>query len=104
MAATAPPPRILLTGATGFIGGSVLTQLLASTSPSLRSAPITCLLRGADRAAKLKAAYGDRVNPVVYSECIRVLSLLIFHYILMYAGILRQLLTEVLRAVDNTEP
>ncbi|KAI0871964.1 NAD dependent epimerase/dehydratase family protein-like protein [Hypoxylon argillaceum] len=67
MAATAPPPRILLTGATGFIGGSVLTQLLASTSPSLRSAPITCLLRGADRAAKLKAAYGDRVNPVVYT-------------------------------------
>jgi thioester reductase-like protein len=62
------PPRILLTGATGFIGGSVLTQLLDSPSPTLRSAPITCLIRGADRAAKLKAAYGDRVNPVLYRE------------------------------------
>ncbi|KAI1305665.1 NAD dependent epimerase/dehydratase family protein-like protein [Xylaria venustula] len=62
------PPRILLTGATGFIGGSVLTQLLNSTSPSIRSAPITCLVRGADRAAKLTATYGDRVNPVVYKD------------------------------------
>ncbi|KAI1425913.1 NAD dependent epimerase/dehydratase family protein-like protein [Xylaria sp. FL1777] len=61
-------PRILLTGATGFIGGSVLTQLLESTAPSIRSAPITCLVRGADRAAKLKATYGDRVNPVVYKD------------------------------------
>ncbi|KAI0100739.1 NAD dependent epimerase/dehydratase family protein-like protein [Nemania sp. FL0031] len=67
-ATTTSPPRILLTGVTGFIGGSVLTQLLDSTSPSLRSAPITCLLRGADRAAKLKAAYGDRVNPVLYND------------------------------------
>ncbi|KAI1131226.1 NAD dependent epimerase/dehydratase family protein-like protein [Nemania abortiva] len=68
MAATTSPPRILLTGATGFIGGSVLTQLLDSASPTLRSAPITCLLRGADRAAKLKAAYGDRVNTVLYND------------------------------------
>lgn len=62
------PPRVLLTGATGFVGGSVLTQLLGSTSPSLRSAPITCLVRGAGRAAKLKAAYGERVNLVLYSK------------------------------------
>ncbi|KAI1354846.1 NAD dependent epimerase/dehydratase family protein-like protein [Xylaria sp. FL0043] len=69
-APTSPPspPRVLLTGATGFIGGSVLTQLLESTSPKLRSAPITCLVRGADRAAKLKATYGDRVNPVLYKD------------------------------------
>ncbi|RYC59478.1 hypothetical protein CHU98_g6734, partial [Xylaria longipes] len=61
-------PRVLLTGATGFIGGSVLTQLLDSASPSLQSAPITCLVRGADRAAKLTAAYGDRVKPVLYKD------------------------------------
>ncbi|GAP90577.1 putative NAD dependent epimerase dehydratase family protein [Rosellinia necatrix] len=68
MSAVTPPPRILLTGATGFIGGSILTQLLESTAPTLRSAPITCLVRGADRAAKLAAAYGDRVNPVLYND------------------------------------
>ncbi|KAI0460002.1 NAD dependent epimerase/dehydratase family protein-like protein [Xylaria acuta] len=61
-------PRVLLTGATGFIGGSVLTQLLDSASPSLQSAPITCLVRGADRAAKLTAAYGDRVKSVLYKD------------------------------------
>ncbi|KAJ3552697.1 hypothetical protein NPX13_g11053 [Xylaria arbuscula] len=68
MSSPTSSPRVLLTGATGFIGGSVLTQLLDSTSPSLRSAPITCLIRGADRAAKLKATYGERVNPVLYSK------------------------------------
>ncbi|KAI1753625.1 NAD dependent epimerase/dehydratase family protein-like protein [Xylaria castorea] len=71
MAATtssSSPPRVLLTGATGFIGGSVLTQLLSSTSPSLQSAPITCLVRGAGRAASLTAAYGDRVRPVLYKD------------------------------------
>ncbi|KAI0205141.1 NAD dependent epimerase/dehydratase family protein-like protein [Astrocystis sublimbata] len=62
------PPRVLLTGATGFIGGSVLSQLLESTSPSLRPASITCLVRGADRAAKLTKAYGDRVKPVLYRD------------------------------------
>ncbi|KAI3336097.1 NAD dependent epimerase/dehydratase family protein-like protein [Ustulina deusta] len=67
-ASSSSPPRILLTGATGFIGGSILTQLLDSTSPSIQSAPITCLVRGADRAAKLKATYGDRVNPVLYKD------------------------------------
>ncbi|KAI0532843.1 NAD dependent epimerase/dehydratase family protein-like protein [Xylaria digitata] len=67
-ASTSSPPRILLTGATGFIGGSVLTQLLESTSPNLQAAPITCLIRGADRAAKLTAAYGDRVRPVLYND------------------------------------
>ncbi|KAI1745990.1 NAD dependent epimerase/dehydratase family protein-like protein [Xylaria scruposa] len=71
MAATTPsssPLRVLLTGATGFIGGSVLTQLLSSASPSLLSAPITCLVRGADRAASLTAAYGDRVKPILYKD------------------------------------
>ncbi|CRJ80665.1 hypothetical protein HYQ45_001925 [Verticillium longisporum] len=58
--------KILLTGATGFIGGSILTHLLESPEPSLKDAQITCLLRGADRAEKLSLKYGDRVKPVVY--------------------------------------
>src|SRR5689334_13797973 len=59
-------PKILLTGATGFIGGTILTQLLTSSSPELEKPKITCLLRGNDRAAKLTEKYGDRVHPVIY--------------------------------------
>jgi nucleoside-diphosphate-sugar epimerase len=58
--------KILLTGATGFLGGSILTTLLESSEPSLKSAEITCLLRGAERAIKLSATYGERVRPVLY--------------------------------------
>ncbi|KAF3394249.1 hypothetical protein F1880_005432 [Penicillium rolfsii] len=63
---TSPDVKILLTGATGFIGGSILTALLQSSAPSLQSIPITCLLRGADRAALLTSTYGERVKPVLY--------------------------------------
>ncbi|KAF5644811.1 NAD dependent epimerase dehydratase family [Fusarium tjaetaba] len=56
--------NILLTGATGFIGGSVLAALLRS--PSLQSGPVTCLMRGPDRASLLSATYGHRVKPVLY--------------------------------------
>jgi hypothetical protein len=57
--------RILLTGATGYIGGSVLAALLDSADPVLQSSPITCLLRGADRAVTLSFTYGDRVKPIL---------------------------------------
>jgi len=61
-------PKILLTGATGYIGGSILAHLLApSTTSTLEQAPITLLLRGEDRASELRSAYGDRVHPLVYS-------------------------------------
>lgn len=60
------PKKILLTGATGYIGGTVLATILNSSTPSLKSASITCLLRGADRAAQLTSKYGDRVKPVLY--------------------------------------
>jgi nucleoside-diphosphate-sugar epimerase len=57
--------RILLTGATGYIGGSVLAALLDSADPVLQSAPITCLLCGVDRAVTLSFTYGDRVKPIL---------------------------------------
>ncbi|KAK7966556.1 uncharacterized protein PG986_000833 [Apiospora aurea] len=63
---TSPTPRILLTGATGFIGGTILTHLLSQ--PSLAHLTFTCLVRGADRVAKLIAHYGDRVQPVLYED------------------------------------
>jgi hypothetical protein len=65
---TTKSPRILLTGAAGFIGGSVLTNLLKSTSPVIKDTVVTCLIRGNDRAAILSSTYGDRVRPVVYKD------------------------------------
>jgi nucleoside-diphosphate-sugar epimerase len=59
-------PQILLTGATGYIGGTVLTHLLNSSSPAIKNATITCLVRGSDRVTTLNSAYGERVRPVVY--------------------------------------
>ena len=58
--------KILLTGATGFVGGSILSHLLESSKSSIENAQISCLLRGADRAEKLSSTYGDRVKPVLY--------------------------------------
>ncbi|KAI1398858.1 NAD dependent epimerase/dehydratase family protein [Hypoxylon fuscum] len=60
--------QILLTGATGYIGGTILTYLLNSSSPALKAATISCLVRGTDRAAKLTSAYGARVRPIVYKD------------------------------------
>ncbi|KAH6686405.1 NAD dependent epimerase/dehydratase family protein [Plectosphaerella plurivora] len=58
--------KILLTGASGFIGGSILTNLLESSDAAIKNAQITCLLRGADRAEKLTSTYGDRVKVAIY--------------------------------------
>ena len=66
--ASITPPQILLTGATGFIGGTILTHLLNSSSPTLSAATITCLVRGSDRASTLSSAYGTRVRPVLYND------------------------------------
>lgn len=60
------PARILLTGATGFIGGTVLQQLLDSSHPALATAIITILIRDASRAQAFTNAFGTRVQPVVY--------------------------------------
>ncbi|CAI0648521.1 unnamed protein product [Colletotrichum noveboracense] len=65
-------PKILLLGATGYIGGSVLHHLLCH--PSLTSAmtsinPITTPIRGSpDQVAKLIENYGSRVNPLLISS------------------------------------
>ncbi|KAI1379308.1 NAD dependent epimerase/dehydratase family protein [Hypoxylon crocopeplum] len=68
MASANTSPQILLTGATGYIGGTILTYLLSSQSPVLSAATISCLVRGPDRATKLISAYGTRVRPIVYKD------------------------------------
>ena len=62
------PAKILLTGATGFVGGTVLDTILSSESSVLREATITCLVRGADRAATLQSHYNDRIRTAVYKD------------------------------------
>lgn len=56
-------PKILLLGATGYIGGTVLHFL--TRSPALAGCPpISVLVRGADRADKLRSTYGDQISTV----------------------------------------
>lgn len=61
-------PKILLTGATGYIGGSVLTQLLTSKEPALQNVPISCLVRRQEQFELLLSTYGKRVNPVLFAD------------------------------------
>lgn len=59
-------PSILVTGATGYIGGTVVNQLLSSQNPALVNSCLTLLLRGNSRADDYRKAWGDRSNPFVY--------------------------------------
>lgn len=67
MSATPTAPRILLVGASGYIGGTILHFLLRSPHPTLRKSTISVLIRGEDRAQKLKEAYGERIQPIVFA-------------------------------------
>ncbi|KAB2101571.1 hypothetical protein AG0111_0g10623 [Alternaria gaisen] len=58
--------KILLAGITGYIGGSVLHQLLCSKHPSIQEAEIACLVRGQDRVAQLHNAFGSRIQVVLF--------------------------------------
>lgn len=56
--------KILLTGATGYVGGTVLSQLLGSTEPSISQLNVDLLVRNVSQAEKLKETYGSRVNTI----------------------------------------
>ncbi|KAI1082445.1 NAD dependent epimerase/dehydratase [Whalleya microplaca] len=62
------PPKVLLTGATGYIGGTVLNQLVTSTSPNLEAVTVSILVRGEERAAKLRGKYGDRIVCILFKD------------------------------------
>ncbi|KAK1999475.1 NAD dependent epimerase/dehydratase [Colletotrichum falcatum] len=55
--------KLLYTGATGFVGGSVLSQLLNSSHPQIRSLDITALVRKQEQANLLKQ---KGIEAVVY--------------------------------------
>ncbi|RYP56244.1 hypothetical protein DL771_012031 [Monosporascus sp. 5C6A] len=48
--------KVLLTGSTGYIGGSVLSTLLASKSPAIEHISLSALVRGEGKARLLKEA------------------------------------------------
>lgn len=68
MTSSSSPPKILLTGATGYIGGSVLTQLISSTHPSIKNSSITVLVRGQEKAQTLASQHQGRVHTVLFND------------------------------------
>ncbi|KAH8734050.1 NAD dependent epimerase/dehydratase family protein [Ilyonectria robusta] len=59
-----PATKILITGATGYIGGSVLTTLLESTDANIKTSKISALVRKQDQADLLSA---KGVNAILFS-------------------------------------
>ncbi|PPJ51524.1 hypothetical protein CBER1_09204 [Cercospora berteroae] len=49
-------------GATGYLGGTILTHLIASEHPALKDITYTCIIRDEARIPRLKTAYGDRIK------------------------------------------
>lgn len=58
--------RILLVGATGYVGGTVLCQLLTSFNFSLKDLVIHLLVRSETQAQRLREAYGGRVHTILW--------------------------------------
>lgn len=56
--------KILITGATGYVGGTVLSQLIASTAPKIQGLSFDLLIRDEAQAKLLKDTYGSRVNTI----------------------------------------
>lgn len=61
-------PKILLTGATGYVGGTILHHLLACSDQNVQQAAITVLVRGEERAQKLSKLFGDRINCTLFTD------------------------------------
>ncbi|KAI5918158.1 hypothetical protein F4810DRAFT_693538 [Camillea tinctor] len=61
-----PVNKILLTGATGYIGGTVLDHLIRNEEPSIKGLTFDLTVRSNYAVEKLRKAYGDRVNPILW--------------------------------------
>ncbi|KAF5008102.1 hypothetical protein FDECE_5586 [Fusarium decemcellulare] len=61
---TTNSPKILLSGATGYVGGTILDHIVKSREQSLQNLTVDLLVRNQKDSKKLLAVYGDRVNPI----------------------------------------
>ncbi|KAJ4383161.1 hypothetical protein N0V86_001203 [Didymella sp. IMI 355093] len=59
--------KILLVGITGYVGGTVLSQLLSSTEASLQSLRIDLLVRREHQGELLRNVYGERINIIYWT-------------------------------------
>lgn len=59
--------KILLVGADGYVGGTVLSQLLASAEISLQNLKFDVLVRRQYQAELLRGNYQDRINTVYWA-------------------------------------
>ncbi|KAF9696697.1 hypothetical protein EKO04_005530 [Ascochyta lentis] len=59
--------KILLVGATGYVGGTILSQLLTSTESSLKVLTVDVLVRHEHQAKKLHSIYGERIRTVFWA-------------------------------------
>ncbi|CAA9966188.1 NAD dependent epimerase-dehydratase family protein [Pyrenophora teres f. maculata] len=59
--------KILITGATGYVGGTVLAQLIACIEPSIKTLTFDLLIRDDAQASKVKEVYGSRVNTIKWA-------------------------------------
>ena len=81
--------KILLVGATGYVGGTVLSQLLTSTEASLRALKVDLLIRREHQAEKLRSVYGDRIKTILWAglDGIQFIEQVAAHYdIIINAG------------------
>jgi len=56
-----------MTGATGYVGGTVLSQLLTNSVSTLKDLTFHLLVRNEDQALKLKNAYGSRIETIQWA-------------------------------------
>jgi len=54
--------KVLVVGATGYVGGTVIAQLLKSTAPSLQHQIFDVVVRKDEHVLKLQQEYGNRVR------------------------------------------
>jgi len=59
--------RILITGATGYVGGTLINRLVASSDPTIQSLTFDLLVRTPDAAEKLRSTYGKRITTILWS-------------------------------------
>ncbi|KAK7423544.1 hypothetical protein QQX98_001002 [Neonectria punicea] len=60
--------KVLLLGATGYVGGTVLDHLINSKEPSIKALSFDLPVRNKDTTERLRKAYGNRVNPILWRD------------------------------------